>query len=66
MRRAHGRPDQRRTGTRCGTPGARGASALVPVEEERRTPSDDASVPSKLTSAPLLKLHADATNSNIC
>lgn len=45
--RAHGRPGQKRTETRCGTPGARGANVPVPVEEEPRTPSDDASAPSK-------------------
>lgn len=45
--RARGRPDQKRTETRCGMPGARGVNAPVPVEEEPRIPLDDASVPSK-------------------
>lgn len=45
--RAHGRPDQKRTETLCGTPGAPGVNAPGRVEEARRTPSDDASAPSK-------------------
>lgn len=45
--RARARPGQRRTETRCGMPGARGANVHVPVEEEPRTPFVDASAPSK-------------------
>lgn len=45
--RARGRPDQRRTETLCGTPGAPGVNVPGRVEEARRTRSDDASVPSK-------------------
>ena len=37
-------------------PGARGANARGPAAEAPRTPSDDASVPSKSTSQPLLTL----------
>lgn len=45
--RARGRPDQRRTGTPCGTPGAPGANVPERVEGAPHTPSDDVSVPSK-------------------
>lgn len=54
--RARGRPDQKRTETLCGTPGGHGVNVPVPVEEVPRTPSDDASVPSKATSQPLLTI----------
>lgn len=46
--RARGRPAQRRTETPCGTPGGRGVNVPGPAEEAPRTPSDGASVPSKL------------------
>lgn len=54
--RARGRPDQKRTGTLCGMPGGHGVNVPVPVEEAPRTLSDDASVPSKATSQPLLTI----------
>lgn len=45
--RAHVRPGQKRTETRCGMPGAHGVNVPVPVEEEPHTPCDGASAPSK-------------------
>lgn len=45
--RVLGRPGRRRTETRCGTPGARGANVPVPAEAGPPTRSEDASVQSK-------------------
>lgn len=45
--RARGRPDLKRTGTPCGTPGAPGVNVPERAEEAPHTRSDDVSVPSK-------------------
>lgn len=54
--RARGRPDQKRTGTPCGMPGAPGVNVPEPVEGEPHTPSGDVSVPSKTLKCRILLL----------